>query len=133
LLICPKRGLQERKSAVRNTVSGGDAYDGLAKWWQFVSNARFNGSDKRDILLVKQEDILCHIATGVLGFEEWSDEIKEGGALGEIHFDTKELCASAMKTIPVMPVNTQAITIGALEDLPVEPDVIHYCCHSGEM
>lgn len=93
-------------------------------WCQFVSNARFNGSDKRDIVLVRQEDIICHVAPGVLGFEEWPDEIKEGGALGEIHFATKELCATAMRTVPRMPVNTQAITIGALEDLPVEPDVI---------
>jgi uncharacterized protein (DUF169 family) len=93
-------------------------------WCQFVSNARFNGSDQRELLLVKKEDILCHAAVGVLGFEEWAEEILDGRFFERIHFATKELAASAMKTIPRMPVGTQAITIGPLEGFPLEPDVV---------
>lgn len=93
-------------------------------WCQFVSIARCNGSDARDIFLVKKEDIACHIAPGILGMEEIPEWIADGGLLGEIHFATKELCKAAVDTIPRMPVNTQAITIGPLEDLELEPDVI---------
>jgi len=93
-------------------------------WCQFLSNARFNSSDKRDIVLVRNENLTCRVAPGVLGFEEWPAEITEGTTLAGVHFASKEVAASAMKLVPHAPVNTAAITVGALEDLELEPDVV---------
>lgn len=93
-------------------------------WCQFLSLIRNNGADDREILLVKREDITCHIAPAILGYEEVPEELAAGKLLGKIHFINWELCADATAKIPKVPFRTVAITIGALEDLPVTPDVI---------
>lgn len=93
-------------------------------WCEYVSFIRNNGADDREILLIRLEDVTCTAATALLGLEPMSESLKKGELLGEIHFETKELAASAFATTPRVPFSTEAITIGALEDLPVEPDVI---------
>jgi len=93
-------------------------------WCQFLSLVRNNGADDRETFLVREEDITCHIAPSILGLEDMPPDLAAGKLLGEIHFLTEELCATAVETIPRVPFRVAAITIGPLEDLRVEPDVI---------
>jgi len=93
-------------------------------WCEFLSLIRNNGADDRQHLLVKREDIICHIAPAILGFEEVPPDLAAGKLLGGIHFENIELCADATAKIPKIPFRTKAITIGALEDLPIVPDTI---------
>ena len=89
---------------------------------QFLSMVRNNGADDRQIFLVEKDDLTCHFATAILGFEDMTREVAEGK--GGIHFYDSELCAGAFETIPKIPFRVKAITIGVLEDLPLVPDVI---------
>ena len=72
-------------------------------WCQYLSITRNNGADDREILLVRLEDITCHIAPAILGLEDMPPDLAAGKLLGEIHFLTNELCASAVATIPKVP------------------------------
>ena len=89
---------------------------------QFLSFVRYDGADDREIFLIEKEDLTCHLAMGILGYEDMPKNVTEGNA--GIHFYDTDLCVSAMETIPRIPFRVKAITIGALEDLPIVPDVI---------
>ena len=89
---------------------------------QILSMIRFNAEEDRDITLIKQDDLTCHLAMGVLGYEDMPPNVTEGNS--GIHFYDRDLCISAMATIPKIPFRVKAITIGALENLPIVPDVI---------
>lgn len=117
-------GIKFWKNGERIANEAGKSPEYNYTWCQFLSNARFGGGDKRDIVLVRKENLTCNIAPGVLGFEVWPEKIKDGTTLARIHFESKEVAATAMKLVPHTPVNTEAITVGALEELEVEPDVI---------
>jgi len=90
-------------------------------WCEFLSLVRNNGADDRETFLVRKDDLTCHIAPAILGFEDMPPDLAAGKLLGEIHFLTNELCATAVETIPKVPFRVEAITIGPLEDLQVEP------------
>ena len=89
---------------------------------QFLSMVRNNGADDREIVVIEKDDITCPWAKGILGFEDMPKDVAE--SLAGIHFYDRDLCVSAMDTIPKIPFRVKAITIGALEDLPLVPDVI---------
>ena len=89
---------------------------------QILSMIRFNAEEDRDITLIKQDDLTCHLAMGILGYEDMPPNVTEGNS--GIHFYDRDLCISAMATIPKIPFRVKAITIGALENLPIVPDVI---------
>ena len=89
---------------------------------QFLSIVRNNGADDREVLLIEKDDLTCQFAWSILGYEDMPPSVAEGN--GGIHFYDAELCRSAMATIPKIPFRVKAITIGALMDLPLVPDVI---------
>ena len=93
-------------------------------WCQLLSIVRNNGADDRQTFLVKRDDIICAIAPALLGFEDIPKDIAAGQLLGEIHFETMQLCAEATATIPRVPFKVKAISIGPLEDFNMTPDVI---------
>ena len=55
-----------------------------------------------------------------------------GEHVEQIHFETKELAKSTMDTLPSVPAySMDAISVGALEDFKVEPDVIFAAVYPG--
>jgi len=92
---------------------------------QYLSLARTHAADVRPTFLVRAEDFSCQIGPGMLGITERLESILSGEHVERIHFETKELAKSTMDTLVSLPPHTmQAMTIAALEDLKVEPDVI---------
>ena len=117
-------GIKFWKKGEQIPPEAGDAPEHNHSWCQFISLARFN-AETRAVTLVRQENILCPIAPGILGMERWPDIYLEGAALGNIHFANAELAASAARTIPrITTEDTAAITVGPLENLGLEPDII---------
>jgi len=68
----------------------------------------------------------------MVGLTERLESILSGEHVEKIHFETKELAKSSMSTlVSLPPYSMQAATIAALENFPVEPDVIFAAVYPG--
>jgi len=99
---------------------------------QYLTMARTYAADVRPSFLLKADDFSCLIGPGMLGLTEKLESILSGEHVEQIHFETKELAKSTMDTLPSVPAHSMdAISVGALEDFPVEPDVIFASVYPG--
>ncbi len=101
-------------------------------WCQYLTEARTFAADVRPRFLVTADDFTCQIGPGMTGLGERLESILSGEHVERIHFETKELARSAMSTLVSVPERSmQAATIAALEDFPVEPDIIFAAVYPG--
>jgi len=99
---------------------------------QFLTEARTFAADARPCFLIQADDFTCQIGPGMVGITERLESILSGEHVENIHFETKELAKSTMSTLVSLPAHSmQAATIAALEELPVEPDVIFAAVYPG--
>lgn len=126
-------GIRFWKKGERIPAEAGKHPENRYTWCQLVSTVQFNAADIRQVYLASGSDISCLIAPGVLGFEEWLEEMLDGSFFGKVHFETNELALAAINTVPRIPVGAiEAITVAALEDLGVEPEVIFVAITPGQ-
>ena len=99
---------------------------------QFISSARFERCQIRKNYLLERSALSCPFAPGVLGFEEWTGHIATGEHMGGVHFENAEASRRSQEGLPkIKPFTVEAILVGPLQDLAVEPDVISFAIVPG--
>lgn len=125
-------GVRLWKNGERIPEEAGERPGKKHSYCQYLTLARTHAADVRPTFLVRAEDFSCLIGPGMLGITERLESILSGEHVERIHFETKELAKSTMSTLTnVTPHTMQAMTIGALEGLKVEPDVIFAAVYPG--
>jgi len=100
---------------------------------QATTMARLGKRDSEPIML-KKDNICCAFAIGIVGFEDWPDDIKNGERDVRIHFDTKEGFKKAFQKLPTMPpASIEAIVVGPLYNFHIEPDMILLALMPGQV
>jgi uncharacterized protein (DUF169 family) len=106
--------------------------DWAGTFCQFISQSRFERCAIRQNYIVRRKSVTCPFAPGVVGFEEWTGYIKTGEHMGGVHFETKEAAMRSQEGIPKnKPFSIDAILVGPLMDLPLEPDVVAFAIQPG--
>jgi len=125
-------GIRLWKNGEQIPAEAGEAPDKPRSFCQFLTVARTHAADVRPNFLIKDKDFSCRIGPGMLGITERLESILSGEHVERIHFETKELAKSTMDTLVNLPPRTmQAMTVAALEELKVEPDIIFAAVYPG--
>ena len=110
----------------------GEEPDFAGTFCQFVSYSRFERCQIRKNYLLKRKAITCPFSPGVLGFEDWTGHIATGEHMGGVHFESAEAARRSQEGLSRLePFTVQAIVVGPLQDLSVEPDVIGFATLPG--
>ncbi|MFC1799234.1 DUF169 domain-containing protein [Thermodesulfobacteriota bacterium] len=99
---------------------------------QFMSQARFERCQVRKNYLIRRTTLICPYALGVLGFEEWGEEMATGKHFGGVHFESDAQAIKSQSGLPkIEPYTIEAILVGPLMDLTVTPDLIGFSISPG--
>jgi uncharacterized protein (DUF169 family) len=110
----------------------GEKPDFKGTFCQFVSHARYERCQIRKNYLLERRHITCPFAPGLLGFEEWTGHVVTGEHMGGVHFENAEAARKSLLGVPrVEPFTMQAVLVGPLYDLTVEPDIIMFAVVPG--
>ncbi|MBA7548115.1 hypothetical protein ES705_40561 [subsurface metagenome] len=100
---------------------------------QATTMARVGKRDSEPIML-KKENICCAFSRAVAGFNDWPEDISNGGRSVGIHFAAKEGFRKAFNDLAVMPPGSvEAIVMGPLFNFSMEPDVILLALMPGQV